>query len=392
MHWKSVELCGLLLRRGAQIGFVVIVAALAIGTLIQSFRPLLLLRPLDEYRNPAPWPDVFMAWSHGDRGLAGQVNAWFDDRMGFRAPLTRLANQIDYSIFGYSKKVVLGKDGWLFNPVAFTVTIDRLRKNDGLKYERALFTGIAKYLERKNIRLVLISTPLKEVVHRDLLPSRAPHLPDETEFDRFRDFLKAGDNRDWIYIDSRDVLARSRTAGAPDVYYRTDPHLTAFGNLMIAKEMVNRIAEAERVDWRWKPEFIPVPELVDYGIYRRYLSVFSDVSETNLFPLPRTRYDVKNPPPGEVFEKSPPNPFEVVVHNDTEHARLPRTMLFGNSFVDWYATLGAFSHFKDLYRMRGEPDRIGLALQSTPPGTRYLVLQFWEFQFPDMISAKVPSE
>ena len=116
--------------------FVGIITAAIVVTLFQTLVPVIKIRPLDEYRKPAPLPDIIGKIAHGDGRIAGDINAWFDDRMGFRSILTRVANQIDYSIFGYSKKVLIGKDGWLFDPDFFTAALTFSRANDNLAAER----------------------------------------------------------------------------------------------------------------------------------------------------------------------------------------------------------------------------------------------------------------
>jgi SGNH hydrolase-like domain, acetyltransferase AlgX len=189
--------------------FIGVFVAMIVAVWIQMLIPFAHTRPLDEYRKPAPAPDIIGIVASG-HSVAATINAWFDDRMGFRSFLTRLSNQIDYSIFGYSKNVLIGKDGWLFDRDFFTAGLAASRASDNLDVERKKLASLAEPLERKNIRLVVVSTPAKETVYRELLPVGTPPGPSVSEFEKFRAYLKTRDGQDWIYIDSRDILMGPR--------------------------------------------------------------------------------------------------------------------------------------------------------------------------------------
>ena len=63
-----------------------------------------------------PEPVAAAAALFGTNGdFAAGLNAWFDDRVGFRDLFIRAKNQIDYTLFDTSKKVWIGSDGWLFD-------------------------------------------------------------------------------------------------------------------------------------------------------------------------------------------------------------------------------------------------------------------------------------
>ena len=210
-----------------------------------------------------------------------------------------------------------------------------------------------------------------------------------SEFEKFRDYLKAGDGYDWIYIDSQDIFMGAKNDGI-NLYYRTDVHSTTYGTVLIAKALVNRIAEFEHVDRRWDLHLELFPEDTSLGSNMRFLSVFSYRKEEILEPHTRYYYP-SNPPPGGIFEK-PSQPFEVIFHSQTGHPALPRTVLFGSSSLDRLLLIGAYSYFKDVYRVRGSSDQIGQALQAIPPGTWYFVFEFWEPRFAALRQTQIPQQ
>lgn len=390
MHWELLKFLGVFSKRGAQFRFVGIVAALTLAGLIQTFVPFIKQRPLDEYRKPADRPHVIQKLFHGDGRLAPDINAWFDDSMGFRAILTRLANQIDYSVFNYSKRVLVGNDGWLFDRDYFASAIAVSRGSGQPATEREKMVQVSEFLKRRNIQLIVISTPAKETVYREFLPSGVPKVPAVSEFQKFRDFLKAGDGHGWSYIDSQDIYTPLKSSN--QLYFRTDLHATTYGSFVIAKELVNRIAEMGYAGWKWDPYLDVEPNTQPNGSNFRFMAVLSNFAEPVLELKPYARRTESNPSPEEKFEKPPSQPFETVFHNETNRPTLPRTVLFGSSFLDRFLLMGAYSNFKDVFRLRGGGGDIGAALRAIPPGTRYFVFQFWEPHFSHLRGAQIPSD
>lgn len=242
------RLC-LMTTRGEQLKFVAVMSVLVAAVTFQTFFPVIKIRPLPENRNPATFRSVIDKITHGNDRIAADINAWFDDRTGFRAVLTRLANQVDYSIFGYSKKVIIGQDGWLFDRNVFSAAIAYARKGNDLSTERDKMDAITAFLKSRTIRLIVISTPAKETMYSEYLPASVPKVPNDTAFQNFRRFLKAGDGRDWIYIDSQDIFTRHK-GDQGYLYHHSDLHSTTYGSLLIAEDVVKRLAEAEKLDWR----------------------------------------------------------------------------------------------------------------------------------------------
>ena len=66
--FKSI---GIVTARGERLKFVGIIAAAIVVTLFQTLVPFIKIRPLDEYRKPAPLPDIIGKISHGDGRMLG---------------------------------------------------------------------------------------------------------------------------------------------------------------------------------------------------------------------------------------------------------------------------------------------------------------------------------
>jgi hypothetical protein len=369
--------------------FVIAVAGLVLLTIVQSLTPIVPVDPLKEYRRSTPPPDVAATWIHGDGRLAASINAWFDDRMGFRPVLTRFANEVAYSVFGYSRKVLIGREGWLFERATADALVNHERLALDVELDRQKLDALAAYLQRRDIKLIVISTPAKEAIVTAPLPVDAPRLPSNRRFEKLRELLKAEDGKRWLYIDSQDVLARAHVR-ASEAYQRTDLHMTAEATEPIARALLDRIAEAEGMTWRWHPHMAYISDTFDTGSGLRYLSVFTDLSEHTTAIKHELRYSPDRPLPGEVVVNPPPEPFEFVLHNKSADARLPPTVLYGNSFLDLFLVFGAYSNFKDVYRVRHGTGKLEPTVRAIPPGTRYFVYQFWEMHSTVLRDATIP--
>jgi hypothetical protein len=200
-----------------------------------------------------------------------------------------------------------------------------------------------------------------------------------------------GDGKRWLYVDSQDVLEKAHV-GAGETFHRTDLHMTSEANELIARALLDRIAESEGMSWRWQPRLAYIPEDYDTGSALRYLSVFTDVSERTTTLKHELRYSPDRPRPGEVVVNPPPEPFEFVLHNKGPDARLPPTVLYGSSFLDLFLVYGAYSNFKDLYRVRHGAGKLEPTLRAIPPGTRYFVYQFWEMHSTVLRDATIPPD
>ena len=87
-----------------------------------------------------------------------------------------------------------------------------------------------------------------------------------------------------------------------------------------------------------------------------------------------------------------PCPFEYVYKAmpGSRQARLPSTVMVGNSFSDAFARSGYMIYFKDLSRVRTHPNMWSEIVGNIPPGCRYLVLQMIEVEIPWLLSDLPP--
>jgi SGNH hydrolase-like domain, acetyltransferase AlgX len=344
---------------------------------------------LQEYRRLTPFPDLTKTFTEMHGRLSKPINEWFDDNVGFRPLLTRINNQIDYSLFDYSRNVIVGKDGWFFDKGWLLHQVEHERQGDELqKKVEDRIVEIAQYLARRNMKLVVVTIPLSETVYPEFLPASAPLVPHPSRFDKFNAFLKS--RSDLLVVDGLDVLLPQKSER---LFFKTDIHYNPRGAYLIAEAVVKTISAADgRNDpWRQEMRFSPVHNWHD-GMYRRFLSILANPPvEDYLGNDDETSFDEKHPPRGQTFEAGT-LPFETVYHNDPSRPdRLPAIVLFGNSFSDWFVGLGMYENFKAVYRARGIGSELGETMRQAPDDARYFVFQLTEPFYDSLTGAEIPA-
>jgi hypothetical protein len=346
------------------------------------------VKPLDEKRVLAPFPDVIGRYLHGDGRLSGSINQWFDDHVGFRPLFIRIKNQIDYSLFSYSSRVLIGRSGWLFEPGLLNgkVANDRAGQLGQAKLQNQ-FVALAAYLARRNVRLVIVSNPIKATIYPQFLPSNAPYFPQNGQFEKLRNFLKQ--EAGWTYVDGEDVMS---TCKPHQLFYRQDIHITVPAADCFAKEIVSRIAIAEdKPATFWNPNFTYHPQGGEFGGLISFMSLLVDPTET--YDVPDGDFRPGQSTPEGSFVDDPQHFFESIYQTNIPfwQTKLPPILLYGNSFVDFYLQSGMYFQFQEVYRVRSNGIPVEEMLHKIPINTRYVIVQFLEAYLTDFMTYNIPS-
>lgn len=341
---------------------------------------------VNERRTSAPVPDPRLLFrASGD--FAESLNAWFEDRFGFRDAMIRLKNQIDVSLFGISRKVYIGRNGWLFDRATTDqrLAFERLTEAQYLAYERS-FIRLAQIVAARGAKLVVIDYPDKSAFYPELLPSNAPTIRADTKAERLRRFLAHETGIE--FIDAAQLLLPLKRAGGPPPFYKTDIHVNLIGGIPVVQELIRRIARMEgRPDIAWDEKFSFKPYKWAEGVESRFMSVWNQVTE-EVISAPDL-YEIGKPDRGGSWIMNDPRRIKLPRLGDYpifdwEHIRepcdggLPGTVLFGNSFSDLYWSLGLQRYFCDIRRARTPIERLPAYIDDMPPGTRYFIFQFME--------------
>lgn len=229
-----------------------IISVIAIVVAVQLF-PLLSLTPptIQENRvlSAAPsWPKSIDDWS----ALPGKLDSYVTDHFPLRNYLISALNESRYALgYSVSKRVIVGKEGWLFYDsdahlgiAAGTIRLDPAN----LAVWAKGFGQRVDYLSKRGIPFYMIMAPAKETIYPEYLPSWMPKGPVTTEIDDFhRVTREAGYTQ---LVDPRPELMAGK--GVQPLYSRYDTHWTGPGGYIGYKTLMSRISQ----DF---PELAPLP-------------------------------------------------------------------------------------------------------------------------------------
>ena len=354
--------------------------------LLQTIYPIVpqIAARLDERRPPSPFPSPRLLFrANGD--FANGLNAWFDDRVGFRDLFTRAKNQIDYSVFGTSSKVLVGSDGWLFAK-GNLVPVDRLRPDEFADLEQG-FVTLARRLRAKGVTLIVIGYPDKSVIYPEKTPPQVMLPRPSGNQEKLRQFLAS--RTDLTFIDAEPILKREKSRSTELLYFKTDMHVSEVAQVPIVKEIIARIAAAEgRPEISWSEKFSLAHDTVEGGSEGRFLSLLAPVTESD-HPYFKEAYAIGGTetdgswylPKDDVIDHADlglERPFDWEFRSlpDLCPQRLPGMVLFGNSFSDLYWALGLHRYFCFIRRVRDPISRLDLFIKTMPAETKYFIFEY----------------
>lgn len=367
--------------------FLGFVALCMVAPLLQTVYPVFgtIVAPLEERRLPNPFPSLrLLLGTNGD--FAAGLNKWFDDRVGFRDLFIRTKNQIDYTLFGTSRKVYVGADDWLFyrdnaHPVA---DLDAPR----LAALEAAYVTLARRLNNKGVQLIVVGYPDKSAVYAEKAPREMPRMAAGGNYDQFRNFLAA--RSDLTFIDAEAIMKREKSKSPEHLYFKTDLHATEIADVPIVKKIVAVIAQAEhRPDIRWDETFTLKHIRWHYGGEARLMATLFPPSEVmpyfdGVYTIggkePDGHWYLPDPHVLDRFDDGVGRPFDWQFRSLPELCpqRLPGLALFGNSFSDIYWVLGLHRYFCFIRRARNPISRFKAFYDFMPADTRYFIFEYYE--------------
>ena len=125
---------------------------------------------VEERREPQSIPELPRRLLALDPTLANDVNGWFNDRYGFRSLLIRLHNEVDYQAFSASDRVLIGRDGWLFDKDFVNAVIKDANNADLEPQILGELRRLRGCLAPRGVKLVFVLNPTKSSIYPQFLP------------------------------------------------------------------------------------------------------------------------------------------------------------------------------------------------------------------------------
>lgn len=332
---------------------------------VQNLTGLMRIRPIDENRKLAPAPQFLLGEPHL---MLVAAKKWLEDHYGFRPVLIRTKAQIDYSLFGTSDRVHIGRSGFLFYR---SVLDDERFAVDALLRRRMadVLRGVGELrdeLASRGKRLVVLIAPSKEIVYPEMVPSSAPRMPPVSQISLLRAHLSQMPGI--IYIDPLPILADYKKSAL--VFFRTDAHWTLPAAFIVGKAIVERIAADAGKPSPWRHPLVVKPESFTGG----------EARAMGLFRPPREIIDQLVPtaparPVARIETKGDPFAY-LHWYAPSAEPLLPCTVAVGDSFWMGVEVAGAPTYFQGYYTAVWYSFSDFRKVLNTPAECRYLVFEF----------------
>jgi hypothetical protein len=280
----------------------------------------------------------------------GQFEAFYNDHFGLRGMLIAWRSKIEVSLFQESPTplVVIGKGGWLFY-AGDSASQESIKDYQGLlplspatlQSMRTSLVARKQWLAKQGIGYLFVVVPNKHTIYPEYLRStRTIHA--ETQLDQFVANLNQNSFRD--YIDLRETMTAAKTLGI--LYYKIDSHWNMLGAWVAQQKILERLSEAFPV--------ATVRPLSEFKI-SHFNKTTGDL--TNLLGVSAAFLDddillESREPRREPFKTSYVSGTLRGFATEVKDDRLPRVLVFGDSFMDDYLADFLAEHFRKAIFLR----------------------------------------
>jgi alginate O-acetyltransferase complex protein AlgJ len=356
--------------------FVLLFAAILAAPLLQMATHLVHEPLVEELRQPHTFSAPLSRLVAMDPRLSNDVNGWFNDHFGFRSVLIRLKNEIDYQLFKTSDKVLIGREGWLFDKgLADDIVKDAIKPTLETQIIGAV-RNLRDCLAQHDIRLVVVLNSTKTTIYARFLRTRLPVDPPPRLAPRIAELLRQEPGIS--FVDGERILAEHSNE---ELFYKTDLHMNLKGAAYVYRKMLAQIAHAVG---RSAPQIAPeVWSAIDWngGTEARFLAKF--------LPLENTSYITPNSSLAYVddangtFERnvriSEELKFNIFRNKRAKAALLPPMLVFGTSFGQLIFSVRYNELFETVYETSARtPESIVSLLKHLPDDVKVFVLEIPE--------------
>jgi alginate O-acetyltransferase complex protein AlgJ len=187
---------------------------------------------------------------------------YFKDQFGLRNEMMKLYNRIKFKIGdSASKKVAMGKDGWLFlNGETGSIPFNKFRNVNlfteiELRQFARLLTKKYEWLKKRDIQYLFIVAPDKHTIYEEMLPSYITKANKDSALTQLIQYLQK--NTDVPFVDLRPILMANKSNPFAPLYYKYDTHWNYYGANFAQYEIAKKIDELipnKIVPYLYKPD------------------------------------------------------------------------------------------------------------------------------------------
>jgi alginate O-acetyltransferase complex protein AlgJ len=166
-----------------------------------------------------------------------QMDNFISDRLAFRYSFVKLSQIIQNQTIENEKRVIVGKNGWLFLGNDYNQTINQYRGIKQLKEKElvnwfSFFENIDAYLANQDIPLYIMIPPDKHRIYPEFLPD---HLSIKG-ISPYEQILAK--NKNLQIIDLFNTLQKRKEKSEHLLYYKTDSHWNFYGAYLAYQKLI----------------------------------------------------------------------------------------------------------------------------------------------------------
>ena len=203
-------------------------------------------RENNENRTLAQWPAFsFSSLSQ----YPGLVQAYFDDHLPFKNELVRFYNRLEIGLFhtSTSKRVAIGKDGWLFlkdvtdgDPISNYRGKHLLSESELEQIARSMQTT-KDNLEAEGREFIIFILPNKERVYSEYMPDYYGKPAEIYPVLQIVEYLRAHTDVKVVYPYQAIMEEKTVLGSDIDLYCRTDTHWNKLGAYIGTRELLHAL-------------------------------------------------------------------------------------------------------------------------------------------------------
>ena len=351
------------------------IAAISISIFIllnlaQAIYPIIQIKPLDEKRELSTLPGGnFLKNLWEDPTFSQKIENYASDHFPLRDAIVRIQNQLEFTIFHQAKEVVIGSDGWLSDKEVINVQLPQLNNvsDNDIQYSIKQIKKLQEYLRRNDTSLLIVVVPMKATIYVDKFKKVNRDSLILSGLDRFQLAL----NKNQIpYLDLKSKFSEIRDTS--QLYYKTDVHWSTVGAAVAAKGIVDYFSSLNKVSSPWRDN-LRKNEQEFVGSDSKSIPMLKEIKEV----VPVLSVD-------ESFSRSFTDdtyPSPVLTHIGTNNrlAKLPQMIMFGNSFMLNYQSVGFQDYFQSSTRVL-DYQYFSRVLDYIRPSDRIFIWNIYETQ------------
>ncbi|HYY55777.1 MAG TPA: hypothetical protein VE842_00525 [Pyrinomonadaceae bacterium] len=173
-----------------------------------------------------------------------EFRAYFQDHFGFRNELIgwQATAKVKWLGVSSSKEVILGKDGWLFQP-PYDNSLEKYRgprpfTGEQLAQWQRVLESRRNWLAERRVPFLFVVAPEKHSVYPEYVPDAIRRMRQTSRLDQLIAYLK--EHSDIKVIDLRPALYEAK--GRERLYHRLDSHWNDYGAFVAYQRIVRELS------------------------------------------------------------------------------------------------------------------------------------------------------